>query len=602
MATISSPRVTTPRSSRKKNNENTPEPGSRDAWSKSKCDRFSGYGSLYNAQLGQGPSSAHKTTPSKLSSSVTKGGRYATPAERLAIGTPPRSLSATFASSTDRFAGKTLGSVYGAVAANVPAAGQYDPAQPQAHVAGVIRLQKAIRRRQSRGIFAAQEAVAREVPAPGDYAAKAALASASTTREGIGMQSRTPRFAGPASIYNAEPTPDAGSYAPPLEAVSEGKQDATFASSASRFEGSRSIYAAGAANVPAAGEYDAHRPKLEEPIASAAFQGATDRFGGPDSLYAASAAPGVGTYAPPLEAVSETKQDATFASSTDRFASKTPGSVYAASAAPAVGTYAPPLDVVSETKQDSTFTSATDRFAGKTMGSVYGAVAANVPAGGEYDPEEPQPFVAGVIRLQQAIRRRQSRGIFAAREAVAREVPSPGKYAPPTAFAPPTLGGGDFAKGPERFQQGSIYKTAPTAPAPTAAAPAAPAAQPAAAPLGSTVQSEVGAQVAPLTSSSSSSRPSEVGSVRFSDGGTAVGAYEAFEPPRPSLLLPVDEAGDGAEPPLPEEAKEENKDDEGARLFAKLSGLADVDKADYFSSADGWDKEGLRSDLELYAK
>ena len=77
---------------------------------------------------------------------------------------------------------------------------------------------------------------------------------------------------------------------------------------------------------------------------------------------------------------------------------------------------------------------------------------------------------------------------------------------------------------------------------------------------------------------------------------------EAFEPPRPSLLLPVDEAGDGAEPPVPEEGKEENTDDEGARLFAKLSGLADVDKADYFSSADGWDQEGLRSDLELYAK
>ena len=63
MATISSPRVTTPRSSRKKNNENTPEPGSRDQWSKSKCDRFTGHGSIYNAQLGQGPSSAHKTAP-----------------------------------------------------------------------------------------------------------------------------------------------------------------------------------------------------------------------------------------------------------------------------------------------------------------------------------------------------------------------------------------------------------------------------------------------------------------------------------------------------------------------------------------------------------
>ena len=56
-----------------------------------------------------------------------------------------------------------------------------------------------------------------------------------------------------------------------------------------------------------------------------------------------------------------------------------------------------------------------DRVASTAPGSLYGAAAANVPGAGEYDPELPAKHVAGAVKLQQAYRRRQSRGIFAAR-------------------------------------------------------------------------------------------------------------------------------------------------------------------------------------------
>ena len=72
----------------------------KDQWSRSKTDRFTGHGSFYNSALNQAPSSANKATPSKQSSSLKEGGRYATPAERLAGNTPSKSLSATFASAT----------------------------------------------------------------------------------------------------------------------------------------------------------------------------------------------------------------------------------------------------------------------------------------------------------------------------------------------------------------------------------------------------------------------------------------------------------------------------------------------------------------------
>ena len=97
------------------------------------------------------------TTPSKQQSSSLSQ-RYATPAERIAGSTPTRALSSTFASSTSRFSGKA--SLYGAAAASVPGAGEYNP-EKHDKIKGLVKLQACVRRRQSRGIFAAQEKLAR---------------------------------------------------------------------------------------------------------------------------------------------------------------------------------------------------------------------------------------------------------------------------------------------------------------------------------------------------------------------------------------------------------------------------------------------------------
>ena len=175
--------ASTPSKTGPRGNENTPEPSSlkkdlgsqkKDQWSRSSARRFSGHGSFYNAQAGVAPSSAAaSTTPSKQQSSSLSQ-RYATPAERMAGSTPTRALSSTFASSTNRFAGKTPGSLYGAAAASVPGAGEYNPVTA-AKIKGVVKLQAVIRRRQSRGIFATQENLARQVPSPGKYEATALI-------------------------------------------------------------------------------------------------------------------------------------------------------------------------------------------------------------------------------------------------------------------------------------------------------------------------------------------------------------------------------------------------------------------------------------------
>ena len=224
-------------------NENTPEPAGslkkdpgsqkKDPWSRSSARRFSGHGGIYNATAGLAAPSSN-TTPSKQQSSSLSQ-RYATPAERMAGSTPTRALSSTFASSTDRFAGKA--SLYGAAAASVPGAGDYNPVPTTAHIKGVVKLQAVIRRRQSRGIFAAQEKLARQMPSPGRYEA------ATLTTAGGGGLSRTPRFTGQTSIYSAHPTPDAGSYAPPIVLPAAGG-GSSFAHGAHglRFQGEGSIY------------------------------------------------------------------------------------------------------------------------------------------------------------------------------------------------------------------------------------------------------------------------------------------------------------------------------------------------------------------------
>ena len=92
---------------------------------------------------------------------------------------------------------------------------------------------------------------------------------------------------------------------------------------------------------------------------------------------------------------------------------------------------------------------------------------------------------------------------------------------------------------------------------------------------------------------------------RFSEGGTALGAYvpppfaPAAEEQWYSFRSTEEEVAEevaAAEPVAGGAAAE------GETLFHQLLALDDsVSRADYFSEADGWDVAGIRSDLALYA-
>ena len=423
-----------------------------------------------------------------------------------------------------------------------------------------------------------------------------------------------------------------------------------------------SIY--GSATTPGVGEYDVSPPAAPPAAAvgSAAFKGTTDRFAGPNSLYSASEAPGpgVGRFAPDDAAA-------------------TPGGEAWTAARGLVGA------------QQATFASGTDRFAGTTPGSVYAAAAAGVPSAGEYEPEM-HDKIKGLVKLQACVRRRLSRGIFREREKVAAEVPAPGEHQAYQGGAVALVGGG-FGRGPERFLHGSIYATSEVDMASTVkwselrhAAPKAPPPPPAA---------------------------GKAKDPRYSEGGTAVGAYEALDPQLSSTfliakreaelreigsvaevegaeeaaflaeeaeaaaaaakeaeakaeaeaeaqeaeaeaaedaaaaaavetaavstnstsstlstlsslssissatgvtvgsstadalaLMRLGEAVEKGEAVAVEEAKEEEKVDEGEAIFAQLlrvAGDASVSRDDYYSAEEGWDLMGLRSDLEIFS-
>ena len=68
----------------------------------------------------------------------------------------------------------------------------------EAKVRGAVKLQKAIRRRQSRGIFAQIELNAREVPSPGKYES---LAESTAGHAAFSKGERGTRFDGPQSFY-----------------------------------------------------------------------------------------------------------------------------------------------------------------------------------------------------------------------------------------------------------------------------------------------------------------------------------------------------------------------------------------------------------------
>ena len=93
-------------------------------------DRFGGPNSLYTVSDAPGPG---RFAPDDAV--ATPGGEAWTGARGLA-----GAQQATFASGTDRFAGTTPGSLYGAAAASVPGAGEYNP-EMNDKIKGLVKLQ-----------------------------------------------------------------------------------------------------------------------------------------------------------------------------------------------------------------------------------------------------------------------------------------------------------------------------------------------------------------------------------------------------------------------------------------------------------------------------
>jgi hypothetical protein len=436
---------------------------------------------------------------------------------------------------------------------------------------GVVKIQKAIRRRQSRGIFAQQEALARQLPSPTKYdASTSALAGpAATLAGGDG------RFHGHGSIYESEQTPAAGEYQAQASQSSSRHQgvSATFRSRGERFVGHDTIYSV--EETPAAGAYDTApaAPAAASKQASVAFKTTAERFDGHGSIYQASDAPALGTYTPPALGEPEHTTSSSYISKSERFAS--PGGIYLVKASPGIGTYEP--------KHDAT-------------------------------------VKGGVVKIQQAARRRQSRGIFAEQEALARGIPSPGRYQQDMATAPHRA----FTKielksSPSRVEQKGLCDSS----------------QVDECSAGPDDRSECSA--GPDDKSECSAGPDDKSSeVRFSVGGTALGVYEAFDEPIgedaedkapkckestfPATIAENSEGSDAASGRAPGLAANTACEDEeaaagtqaaaavartdrnGERLFSvlvELSSNNDVKRSDYYDEESGWDMQGLQSDLLL---
>lgn len=557
----------------------TPEP-----WSRSRKERFGGYGSQYVKDTTGTPGTSPRRAPQKRSSTTAttpaKTERYATPAERM-IPSEVK-LDPVFSSATDRFNLPT--SVY-AKSTETPGVGAYvlsDEALA-ARVRGAVKLQAAVRRRQSRGIFASE------------------------------------RFTGHGTIHES------------------------------------STHRRGSA-VPGVGEYSPTEPRERQKGGGAvsAFKGGhEDRFARYDSIYVTSASEDHCLQPPPTHqpswatAAARTptlpKRDepsAAFASAAngghvDRF--NTPGSIYHASqiaATPGVGAY----DITGERMKDngakevlhldkklasSAMASSTDRFGTLLPGSVYYSAHTDAPGVNTYDvPDSGMAArVRGVVRLQAAIRRRQSLGVAKQQKQqkqqkepkqskheqatcpdVAVPMPTPDTSPTPCAIC------SDVHAGVLR----QVLETMPTIEeAPTtvitqdeeAYVPFAPA--------------ETVAQSSSLVHGKSIPRLSHVVSLDAMlgdlDGDDDVSSDpEAAE----SLALKAEEEAQEAvaaeeartaavalalEAEAEDEAEEEDAAD-GEWLFSQLQRISPevVDRADYYSESGGWDLMGLRSDLAIY--
>ena len=639
-------------------------------WSRTTSKRFEGSESIYPKTPTANTPRGGAKTPKRVSNHTPGVDRYATPDER-ARDTTPAKPNAVFASTTDRFT-EPGGHVTVSAA---PAVGTYKPVEQTARVRGVVKLQAAVRRRQSRGVFV-QLQECKITPGPLEYnptmpaAVTAGSTSAAfakpTTQQGE-------RFIG-GSIYGTSTpglvTPGAGAYNPALPSVGENTGSAACAA----FRGDENRFAAGSHNsmytLPASSldtvamggtaASDAPASALAQP--SAAFAPTTlgraaNRFAGPNGIHAAAAAatPGAGTYDVDVSGVAQKIIDASrptfsasFASSSERFRTDDPGSYLATSAAPGVGTYVPvSASAIELPHQDSTFASSTDRF---TVPGAYVVLTAAPGVGTYHVSDELQAArVRGAVKLQAAIRRRQSRGVFAALEKEARDTPGPGEYEPTLL---PSLA------------KTRMPNVRPPAHAPTEAAPAeADAAEAAAAVevsfalelptvLGSLAEEAAPEEAAQIVEchmvheafveptleerlAAMSVDVSGAGAVQFVTDATALAASPVVrEPPRGQRLsrvvsldvwLAESDDDEQPEPPaerdftcfLPTGCPAEPSSErlsmasvlsdaaDGDWLFSQLKRMAtdaEVSKGDYFTDGEGWDLEGLREDLQLYMK
>ena len=211
--------------------------------------------------------------------------------------------------------------------------------------------------------------------------------------------------------------------------------------------------------TPGVGEYNVDKGAAAVSLhgESAIFKDETDRFLRHDGIYAQAVAstassnplppsaspatlaralglPGFATNANDLPLRDQTT--AAFRGNDDRFEDR--WSVYHANTSgmtPGVGTYTTDgtSSDLSFTK-DSSFASSTDRFL-LPHGVYTDQPGGESPAVGVYEASKAYEAtqaarVRGAVKLQAAVRRRQSRGIFAQIEAEACQVPAPGHYAP----------------------------------------------------------------------------------------------------------------------------------------------------------------------------
>jgi hypothetical protein len=337
---------------------------------------------------------------------------------------------------------------------------------------------------------------------------------------------------------------------------------------------------------------------------SATFASNTDRFtvGGNGSYLTSSSAPSPTAYTPSKQTKvpAATFHHASCTQAGERFgAVSIYGSSTPAKALPGVGDYdltdRPGCGHESDASRTAaSYTSRTDRF--QTFDSHVVVTAA--PGVGHYAPSDAlqSARVRGAVKLQKAIRRRQSRGIFAQLEAESRQIPGPDYYAKQLQLAPLAA---------------RSMRSDPLA--------------------------------VPLAAKVSSVREGEEDEEAEVEKQVVVDAIDISDAPSPVVRSPPkgplsgvvsldmwladeddDDDNDGEEvaeeandkeqaAPLPTRVEEPPEEDDadaddaadGGWLFSQLDRISAmtpsrVEREDYFDGESGWDVDGLRSDLKLY--